>query len=55
MTTIGIHAVNGSEVNVNGYYNLSGQRMENPTKDLYVIRSAEGRLQGKNGKKVLVK
>mgnify|MGYP002625649802 CR=1 FL=1 len=44
-TATGIHAVNGSEVNVNGYYNLNGQRVENATKGLYII----------NGKKVLVK
>ena len=37
------------------YYNLSGQQVETPTKGVYVKRSAEGRLQGKNGKKVIVK
>ena len=36
-------------------YNLNGQRMTNPAKGLYIMRSAEGRLQGKNGKKVIVK
>ena len=33
-------------------YNLSGQRVAQPTKGLYIIRSAEGRLQGKNGIKL---
>ena len=37
------------------YYNLSGQQVETPTKGVYVKRSAEGRLQGKNGKKIIVK
>ena len=36
-------------------YTLSGQRVKRPVKGLYIIRSAEGRLQGKNGKKVMVK
>ena len=36
-------------------FNLSGQRVKTPAKGLYIMRSAEGRLQGKNGKKVVVK
>ena len=35
------------------YYDLQGRRVAQPTKGLYVVRSAEGRLQGKNGKKVV--
>ncbi len=38
-----------------GYYNLYGQRFEKPTKGLYILRSAKGCLQGKNGKKIYVK
>ena len=45
--TTGINAVNGSESMVNGseIYNLNGQRVENPTKGLYIV----------NGKKVVIK
>ena len=44
--TTGIDAVNGSELKVNGeFYNLSGQRVAQPTKGLYIV----------NGKKVIVK
>lgn len=41
----GINMVNGSGLKVNGYYNLQGQRVENPKKGLYIV----------NGKKVMVK
>ena len=70
----GINVVNGSGAKVNGYYNLSGQRIDgsrftvngSSTSEaakpsaglkpgLYIVRSAEGRLQGKNGKKVIIK
>ena len=37
------------------YYNLSGQRVSRPAHGLYIVRSAKGRLQGKNGKKVVIK
>ncbi len=38
------------------YYDLNGRRVMNPTKKgVYIVRSAEGRLQGKNGSKVVVK
>ena len=43
--TTGISTVQGSRFMVNGYYNLSGQRVENPTKGLYIV----------NGKKVVIK
>ena len=33
------------------WYDLSGRRVQNPAKGIYIQRSAEGRLQGKNGKK----
>ncbi|MCR4919366.1 MAG: InlB B-repeat-containing protein [Prevotella sp.] len=36
-------------------YNLNGQRVLAPGKGLYIMRSAEGRLQGKNGRKYIVK
>ena len=48
-------AVKSEELKVKSYYDLSGRRVENPTKGLYIVRSAEGRLQGKNGKKVIIK
>ena len=36
-------------------YDLQGRRVINAQKGLYIQRSAEGRLQGKNGKKVVIK
>ena len=36
-------------------YDLQGRKVTTPTKGLYIVRSAEGRLQGKNGKKVIIK
>ena len=38
-------------------YDLSGRKVANGQlkKGVYIKRSAEGRLQGKNGKKVIVK
>ena len=36
-------------------YNMMGMRVQAPSHGLYIIRSAEGRLQGKNGKKVVMK
>ena len=41
----GINMVYGEDLKVNGYYNLQGQRVSQPTKGLYII----------NGKKVIVK
>ena len=43
--TTGINMVHGEDLKVNGYYNLTGQRVNQPTKGLYII----------NGKKVIVK
>jgi len=43
--TTGISNVEGSKLNVEGYYNLAGQRVAQPTKGLYIV----------NGKKVVVK
>ena len=43
--TSGIEAVHASGLTVNGFYNLNGQRVENPTKGLYIV----------NGKKVVIK
>ena len=43
--TTAINTVNGEGTKVNGYYNLNGQRVDNPKKGLYIV----------NGKKVLVK
>ena len=36
-------------------YNLNGQRLRTPAKGLNIIRSANGHLHGKNGKKIIVK
>ena len=36
-------------------YDLKGRKVTTPTKGLYIVRSAVGRLQGKNGKKVIIK
>ena len=41
----GITEVQGSEVMVNGYYNLNGQRVTKPSKGLYIV----------NGKKAVIK
>lgn len=41
----GINAVNGERLMVNGYYNLNGQRVDQPTKGLYIV----------NGRKVIIK
>lgn len=54
--TTGINALTeGQTANNKTVYNLNGQRVTTPTKGLYIIRSAEGGLQGKNGKKVIIK
>ena len=44
-TTTGIHAVQGAGLKVNGYYNLAGQRVAQPTKGVYIV----------NSKKVVIK
>ncbi|MCR4808710.1 MAG: hypothetical protein K5896_02495 [Prevotella sp.] len=36
-------------------FDLQGRRVTQPTHGLYINRSAEGRLQGKNGKKYIIK
>ena len=43
--TTGISQVEASKSNVEGFYNLAGQRVANPTKGLYIV----------NGKKVVIK
>ena len=43
--TTGINSVNGEGIKGNGFYNLNGQRVESPTKGLYIM----------NGKKVILK
>lgn len=43
--TTGIDTVHSAQCTVNGFYNLNGQRVENPTKGLYIL----------NGKKVIMK
>ena len=41
----GIKSIDGEGIMVNGFYNLNGQRVENPAKGLYIV----------NGKKVIMK
>jgi len=43
--TTGINNVENSKLNVEGFYNLAGQRVAQPTKGLYIV----------NGKKVIIK
>ena len=43
--TTGINTVQGSRFMVNGYYDLQGRKVANPTKGLYIV----------NGKKVIIK
>ena len=45
MQTTGINAVKGEGFTVNGYYDLQGRKVANPTKGMYIV----------NGKKVIVK
>lgn len=57
-TTTGISAtLNNEEEMTDNHelYNLNGMRVAHPTKGLYIVRSAKGRLQGKNVKKVIIK
>ena len=62
--TTGIGATLNDNGEMRNVYDLQGRRMESSVfnlqspmlkKGLYIVRSAEGRLQGKNGKKILVK
>ena len=57
-TTTGISTtLNNEEETTDNHelYNLNGMRVAHPTKGLYIVRSAKGRLQGKNVKKVIIK
>ena len=53
----GVSAVSNDAATISAYYTLDGRRISGQpaTKGLYIVRSAKGRLQGKNGKKVMVK
>ena len=56
--TTGIKAIDNGQLTIDNdrYYDLQGRRIEQPKKGgLYIIRSAEGRLQGKNGRKVVIR
>ena len=57
VTGIGTISTKTGEVTMDkdAWYTLDGRRVMNPTKGVYIKRSAEGRLQGKNGKKVVIK
>ena len=52
--TAGISTTQNDHEKINNVYDLQGRRVAQPTKGLYIVRSAEGRLQGKNGKKVFI-
>lgn len=43
--TTGIHQIEGAKMNVEGYFNLAGQRVAQPQKGLFIV----------NGKKVVIK
>ncbi len=50
----GIESIDHSPLTIDhSVYDLQGRRVAQPTKGVYIVRSAEGRLQGKNGKKVI--
>ena len=52
----GIKAIDNEQLTIdNEVYDLQGRRVSQPAKGLYIVRSAEGRLQGKNGKKYIKK
>ena len=54
--TTNITTTNLTNETKNEWYSLDGRRIEQPKKGgLYIVRSAEGRLQGKNGKKVVIR
>ena len=57
-TTTGISTtLNNEEETTSNHeiYNLNGMRVAHPTKGLYIVRSAKGRVHGKNVKKVIIK
>ena len=54
--TTGIEEVTKKKAEVRGeIYNLQGQQINSLRKGLNIVRSAEGRLQGKSGQKIYVK
>lgn len=54
--TTGINEVRSNTEEVRAvFYNLQGLRLAQPRKGLNIVRSAEGRTQGKNGCKVIIK
>ena len=55
--TTGIKEIYDSQFNASGIYTMDGRRIEGQPirKGVYIVRSAKGRLQGKNGKKTVIK
>lgn len=51
--TTGVEYVTTESQQPTVIYNMSGQRVTTPRHGLYIVRSAGGRLQGKNGKKIV--
>ena len=53
----GISAVSSDAATISAYYTLDGRHISGQpaARGLYIVRSAKGRLQGKNGRKVMVK
>jgi hypothetical protein len=52
-TSSGISSVGRALIATDWYYNLAGQRVDQPVKGLYIVRSTEGHMQGKKGKKIV--
>ena len=51
--TTAIRSISASSASSDEYIALNGMRTSHPGRGIYIKRSAEGRLQGKNGKKVI--
>ena len=51
----GIGGLKNTRIEELNLYDLQGRRTTQPRKGIYIQRSAEGRLQGKNGHKVVIK
>lgn len=55
MTIRSIKDEQRSDSDEEAIYDLQGRRVNKPTHGFYIIQSADGRMQGKKGKKVFVK
>ena len=50
-TAVNTYSVSPSPEGEEAYYSLNGQKVTAPRKGIYIVRSGNGRMQGKNGKK----